>query len=137
MFVREGEDLPAPTVAERSFRPVGRIEGVVQCFEKAGGRWGWGSGLGPMALEFVEPRLESGMAESGEAVEGFCQFVEFGGNPENEIKDGLMALVEVFPMQDAFVVEDPVAEVANVLPVSVELGLILFRRGRVGKRVLG
>ena len=33
--------------------------------------------------------------------------------------------------------EGPVAEIADVLPTSVEFGLILLRRGGVGKRVPG
>jgi hypothetical protein len=46
-----------------------------------------------------------------------------------------MAGIQIPPVQDAFVVKDTVAKIADVLPAPVELGLILLRGGSVGKRL--
>jgi uncharacterized spore protein YtfJ len=48
-----------------------------------------------------------------------------------------MAGIQIAPVKNALVVEDPVAEVADVLPAAVELGLILLRGGSVGKCASG
>ena len=45
--------------------------------------------------------------------------------------------IEILPVQDSLVVEDPVAEVADLKPPFVELGLVLFRGWRVRKRAFG
>lgn len=48
-----------------------------------------------------------------------------------------MARMEIFPVEDAFVMEDAIAKVTDFKPPFVELGLVLLRGGSVWKCVLG
>lgn len=88
-----------------------------------------------MTAEFGEPRLQAGLTQGSEAVERVCKIVQFRRHPGDDFEDGLMAGIQIPPVQDAFVVKDTVAKIADVLPAAVELGLISLRGGSVGKRL--
>ena len=126
--------IAAPTVAERGFRAVAGIEGIVHGLNRAC-RGVCRSGGGPVTAEFGEPRLQAGLTQGSEEVERVCKIVQFRRNPGDDFEDGLMAGIQIPPVQDAFVVKDTVAKIADVLPAPVELGLILLRGGSVGKRL--
>jgi len=72
-----------------------------------------------------------------ESVERACKVAQFWGHPHNDFEDGVVAQIQILPVQDALVMEDAVAEITDVLPAFVEPGEIPFRRGSVGKHGFG
>jgi len=90
-----------------------------------------------MVLQHVDPRIQPGLPDRNEAVEGAREIAKLRGHPCDDFDNGLMPCIQILPMQDAFVMEDTVPKIADVLPAFIELGEILVRRGSVGKRILG
>ena len=137
VFIGQGENIAAPPVTKRR----GRARGGIECRRnngdtgrRRGRRCG---GVRPMVPDFFEPRIQALPADGGKPVQGCGHVLQFGAGPVDDFQNGGVLGVEIGPVDDAFVMEHAVAEVADGLSTFGEPGLILFRRGGVRERMLG
>ena len=84
-----------------------------------------------MALQPVEPGSQSGLVDGREAINGMGYLMKFGADPGDGLQDAGVLGAEIFPVDDALVVEDAVAQIANPLPPGIQLLQVALRSRRV------
>lgn len=87
----------------------------------------------PLFADSCHPRLQPRASNLAIAIKHESHFVKIGADPADDFQDAGVLLVEVFPMDDAFVVKDTVPQVANLLPANIKLGQVAFGIGRMGE----
>ena len=73
-----------------------------------------------MVLEFFKPWLDTSLSHGWKTVQHAGQFLQFDGDPADGFEHDRMAGVEISPMDDAFVMEDAVAETPQESEAAVQ-----------------
>ena len=137
VFIGQGENSAAPPVTKRR----GRARGGIECRRnngdtgrRRGRRCG---GVRPMVPDFFEPRIQALPANGGKPVQGCGHVLQFGAGPVDDFQNGGVLGVEIGPVDDAFVMEHAVAEVADAFLAEVEVAQVALGTRGMGKSVAG
>ena len=85
----------------------------------------------------VEPRLQPDLPDANEAVEGAGQVVQFGADPADDFENRGVLGIEVGEVDDAFVVKDAVAKIADAFPAGIEFDHVALGAGSAGEGLFG
>ena len=84
-----------------------------------------------MLLNFLNPGIQPLLADRGKTIQGQRHLSQLRGNPPDDFENRGMLSIEICPVDDSFVMEDTVAQIANAFPAGVEFSHITLRAGSV------
>ena len=103
-----------------------------------GAEWAsWSRRLWPPGVDLVEPRLQAALPEASEAVERAAQVVQFRADPADDFENRGVLRIEVGEVDDALVMKDAVAKIADAFPAGVEFDHVALGAGSVRESLLG
>ncbi len=75
--------------------------------------------MGPMGFNFVQPGIQTLPADGAESIQNPGHFLHFRTHPPHQLQHVIMLIIEILPMQDAFVMENTVSEGPNFPPLCI------------------
>ena len=86
-----------------------------------------------MVLNFLNPGIQPLLADGGEAIQCQSHLSQLRGNPPDDFKNRGVLGIKIGPVDDALVMKDTVAQVADAFPAGVEFPHIALRARSVGE----
>ncbi len=86
-----------------------------------------------MLPDFFDPRIQTLLTNGGEPIQSQSHCAQFRGNPPDDFQNSGVLVIEVSPVDDAFVMEDAVSQVADFFPSGIEFFHVTLLTWRVSE----